>query len=93
MRRLASPTWSRRALLSGGAAADPTQAPEIGAACLAARDVLCRTCGDICAEGAIRFPPLRGRVALPVLDRERCTGCGDCIEACPMRAIGFRDAA
>ena len=29
----------------------------------------------------------RWRVVRPVMDKERCTDCGACIEACPMAAI------
>ena len=24
---------------------------------------------------------------IPVIDREKCTGCGECVEECPPRAI------
>ena len=29
----------------------------------------------------------RWRVVRPIMDKERCTDCGACIEACPMAAI------
>lgn len=58
--------------------------------CLARQRVECRICGDQCAAGAIRFPPLAGGIALPVLDQERCNGCGACVGPCPVRAIVVR---
>jgi ferredoxin-type protein NapF len=62
----------------------------INAPCLARQRVECRICGDQCAAGAIRFPPLAGGIALPVLDLDRCTGCGACVAPCPVRAIAVR---
>lgn len=55
--------------------------------CLAARDVVCRTCGESCEQGAIRFPPRVGGVARPQLDSRACTGCGACLADCPTAAI------
>ena len=57
------------------------------AGCLAAQNVVCRTCGESCDEGAIRFPPILGGVARPLLDESRCTGCGVCLADCPTLAI------
>jgi ferredoxin-type protein NapF len=62
----------------------------INESCLARQRVECRVCGDQCAAGAIRFPPLAGGIALPALDQERCTGCGACVAPCPVRAIAVR---
>lgn len=61
----------------------------IGDACLAQRGVECRVCGEACGEGAIRFRPRLGGVALAELDVERCTGCGACFAPCPVRAISL----
>ena len=27
------------------------------------------------------------RIVLPVVDRERCSGCGDCVQNCPAGAV------
>ncbi len=59
----------------------------IGSACLPQHGVECRSCGDFCDVRAIRFPPRRGGSPLPVLDLQRCTGCGACVAPCPVAAI------
>lgn len=61
----------------------------IGERCLARQKIECRVCGEQCAAGAIRFPPLIGGMAQPVLDQERCTGCGACLAPCPTQAIAI----
>ena len=76
-------------------AADPTQPPwshlvEFGDDCLARNGVICRSCGERCEEAAIHFQLLtRGR-ATPSLDGARCSGCGDCLNACPTGSIRIR---
>lgn len=62
----------------------------IGDACLAARRIECRVCGELCAPGAIRFVPLSGGVARPTLNDECCSGCGACVAVCPTQAIRIR---
>lgn len=59
----------------------------IQADCLTYARVVCRTCGERCPAGAIRFPPLQGGVAQPLVDVEKCTGCGECFAPCPSNAI------
>lgn len=61
----------------------------IGDGCLALRGVECRVCGEACGEGAIRFRPRLGGVALAELDAARCSGCGACFGPCPVRAISL----
>lgn len=56
--------------------------------CLARQDVVCRSCGEHCDAGAIRFPPRAGGVAQPVLS-DACTGCGECLPVCPTRSISI----
>jgi ferredoxin-type protein NapF len=80
-----------QALFRGEADALPwAMVAAIGADCLAERGVECRVCGEACPEGAIRFHLQLGRVAGPVLDAGRCTGCGACIGPCPTRAIAMQ---
>lgn len=76
LRRDGQPPWAARAA--------------IGEDCLAQQRVECRVCGDLCAETAIRFTPQIGGIAIPAIDRERCSGCGACVAACPTRAIDVR---
>lgn len=59
-------------------------------ACLAARRVECRACGDACDAGAIAFRPAPGGIAQLRLDPAACTGCGECVGVCPVRAITVR---
>jgi Pyruvate/2-oxoacid:ferredoxin oxidoreductase delta subunit len=86
---------SRRQFLRGQFAArhaaqtsDGPRVAEIGPACMAfAANVVCRSCGDACGEAAIRFSPRLGGAACPAILTDRCTGCGDCVSACPASAI------
>lgn len=59
--------------------------------CLAYGQVVCRTCGEYCQLGAIRFPPLVGGVAKPQVDAASCNGCGACVAPCPRQAIKLRE--
>jgi len=83
---------SRRDFLRGRLITPPpaTDGPRIaviGGSCMAFKDVVCRSCGDACGEAAIRFSPRLNGAALPVVLAERCTGCGDCVAACPAGAV------
>lgn len=54
------------------------------------RPVVCRhcdepSCVEACAEQAIT----KRKDGIVILDRDKCTGCQTCIEACPYDAIGF----
>jgi ferredoxin-type protein NapF len=60
---------------------------EIGDGCLARRGVVCRSCGESCGEGAIRFRLRVGGVAEPLLVQDACTGCGWCVGVCPTHAV------
>lgn len=60
----------------------------IGEACLAHRQVECRTCGESCPVEAIRFFPRPGQAALPVV-QGACDGCGQCLAPCPANALSL----
>ncbi len=77
---------------------DPDQAPwslsvEIKDDCLAMNGVVCRSCSERCDESAIRFRLQTGGRAQPIVEWERCSGCGDCFRVCPSRSINLRPSA
>lgn len=43
----------------------------------------CRECSRICGENAISF----SKNELPLLDKDSCSGCNLCVEACPSKAF------
>jgi ferredoxin-type protein NapF len=55
--------------------------------CMVFKGVECRTCGDVCEQRAIRFQLRVGGAAMPLLDVSACTGCGECLAVCPVRAM------
>lgn len=57
--------------------------------CLSYQGIACRTCEDSCEPRAIRFRLQTGGRAVPVLDQDLCTGCGECAYTCPAQSIGF----
>ena len=44
----------------------------------------CRICEKVCTYDAIR---LSGPNGIPVIDPNKCTSCGDCVNACPEQAL------
>lgn len=77
---------SRRFFLTGRST-PPAAGIEIGAACFAARGIVCQSCGDLCPETAIRFHPRHGAPPVPSVNATTCNGCGECITGCPASAI------
>lgn len=54
-------------------------------ACIAHNGVICFSCKEPCIDDAILFNGMFN----PVIDSERCTGCGYCFGRCPTRAITY----
>ena len=61
--------------------------------CITRRGVVCRSCGEQCGTGAIRFRFTKGGVGQPRMNAAACTGCGACCAVCPAQAIALRNAA
>ena len=54
-------------------------------ACIAHHGTICFACREPCLEDAILFNGMFN----PVIDEERCTGCGFCLGRCPTRAVHY----
>lgn len=80
----------RRRFLSGRAAA--ARSAVVGERCLERAGIVCRACGDACDRAAIRFLPLAGGHATPVIDPARCDACAQCLPRCPAAAIALESA-
>jgi ferredoxin-type protein NapF len=80
-----NPGPSRRALFRGQFLTKPVAL--IGDGCLAEAGIVCRSCGETCGESAIRFRPRIGLPPQAIVNEQACTGCGECVGACPGEAI------
>jgi len=86
---------SRRALFRR---LSPSQEPTIpqgavlallGDGCLAVRGITCASCVDPCEPRALKIRPMLGGRGLPIIDASTCTGCGDCLNVCPVGALSL----
>ncbi|MCB1858683.1 MAG: ferredoxin-type protein NapF [Gammaproteobacteria bacterium] len=57
--------------------------------CLSLNGVICRSCGEACESESIRFRLHLGGKALPVIELDSCTGCGECYAVCPVKSIAI----
>ena len=57
--------------------------------CLAFQGVECRSCYDPCETRAITMPPRLGGISIPILNTEKCTGCGACFSVCPVHSVSM----
>ena len=87
------PVNTRRDFLLGRSTRPTRPVARIGEGCLEGNGIVCQACRDACLPRAVRFLPLGGGIARPVIDESRCTGCGDCAEVCPGNAISLEKAA
>ncbi len=54
--------------------------------CVAHNGVICFSCKEPCIDDAILFNGMFN----PVIDDDRCTGCGYCMARCPTKAITYK---
>jgi len=54
--------------------------------CLAWNNTLCYSCQDICQENAITYHGMFN----PMIDTDKCTGCGFCVGVCPNDSIEIK---
>ena len=80
-----SPGPSRRDVFRGQLLSKPVAV--IGDGCFAEAGIVCRSCGEACPDSAIRFRPRIGLPPQAIVDQAACTGCGQCVGACPGEAI------
>lgn len=45
----------------------------------------CKACGDSCSKNAISFKEDEEGFDYPIIDENRCVGCGECIRVCPVK--------
>ena len=53
--------------------------------CVAHHGVICFSCKEPCIDDAILFNGMFN----PIIDTDKCTGCGFCVARCPTQAIDF----
>ena len=66
-----------------------TVVAQVSNRCLALNQIHCRICEEFCEPQAIGFQLRLGGLAAPMINSELCTGCGECVAACPAQAMGM----
>ncbi len=59
--------------------------------CIAYESVECRGCYDPCETRAITMQYRVGAIAIPIIESNRCNGCGACFAPCPVAAIEIQN--
>ena len=54
--------------------------------CLAWNNIICYSCQDICEKNAIIYKGMFN----PIIDLDKCNGCGFCISVCPNNSIEIK---
>jgi Fe-S-cluster-containing hydrogenase component 2/DNA-binding transcriptional ArsR family regulator len=57
--------------------------------------IICNCCGDCCVAFGLPIPPtaiVDPSRFLAVVDEDKCSGCGDCVERCFFEAISLRES-
>lgn len=55
--------------------------------CLVKQGIHCKSCGEMCEVGAIRFTFNAHRIPEPIVDTQACNGCGACVQFCPVGVV------
>lgn len=58
--------------------------------CVNYQGTVCQMCCNSCVHNAIKFRVHDGGIALPEINLDECTGCGDCYRSCPKKAINIK---
>lgn len=81
---------SRRNMLFGPKRSTDRAWLQVADHCLSLAGIACRACEDGCTVRAIRFRPRLGGGDQLIVDGAACTGCGECLPICPVKALSLR---
>lgn len=62
----------------------------ISTTCVNFEGGVCRVCAEVCDSSAIDFEIRDRAAAIPIIDLDKCTGCGHCYRHCPKRSIRIK---